>query len=206
MPTAYGSSDPRGPRPADDSVAVALMRRAGMVILGKCTTTEFASPVPTGVRNPHDLSRTPGRVLERLRGGRRRLHGAARGRLADRRIDDPAGRLLRHRRLQADADRHRSRQRPSPAPDARHHRAAGPEHSGYRGPACRPVRRRGRGAPDRHSPVAHRCLPHQRLAGGPARNRRGARKRRSLARGCGRDLERDAVAAGVRSASRRPSA
>ena len=36
------------------------MRRAGMVILGKCATTEFASPVPIGVRNPHDLTRTPG--------------------------------------------------------------------------------------------------------------------------------------------------
>jgi Asp-tRNA(Asn)/Glu-tRNA(Gln) amidotransferase A subunit family amidase len=60
MPTAYGSSIYAGFRPTVDSVVVALMRRAGMVILGKCTTTEFASPVPIGVRNPHDLSRTPG--------------------------------------------------------------------------------------------------------------------------------------------------
>jgi Asp-tRNA(Asn)/Glu-tRNA(Gln) amidotransferase A subunit family amidase len=60
MPTAYGSSIYAGHRPANDSVIVALMRRAGMVILGKCTTTEFASPVPIGVRNPHDLTRTPG--------------------------------------------------------------------------------------------------------------------------------------------------
>jgi Asp-tRNA(Asn)/Glu-tRNA(Gln) amidotransferase A subunit family amidase len=60
MPTCYGSSIHAGHRPTNDSVVVALMRRAGMVILGKCTTTEFASPVPAGVRNPHDLSRTPG--------------------------------------------------------------------------------------------------------------------------------------------------
>jgi Asp-tRNA(Asn)/Glu-tRNA(Gln) amidotransferase A subunit family amidase len=60
MPTTYGSPIYAGHRPAVDSVVVALMRRAGMVILGKCTTTEFASPVPAGVRNPHDLSRTPG--------------------------------------------------------------------------------------------------------------------------------------------------
>jgi Asp-tRNA(Asn)/Glu-tRNA(Gln) amidotransferase A subunit family amidase len=60
MPTAYGSSIHAGHRPAIDSVVVALMRRAGLVILGKCTTTEFASPVPAGVRNPHDLMRTPG--------------------------------------------------------------------------------------------------------------------------------------------------
>ena len=46
--------------PRTNSVVVALMRRAGLVILGKCTTTEFASPVPAGVRNPHDLTRTPG--------------------------------------------------------------------------------------------------------------------------------------------------
>jgi Asp-tRNA(Asn)/Glu-tRNA(Gln) amidotransferase A subunit family amidase len=60
MPTTYGSSIYADHRPTNDSVVVALMRRAGMVILGKCATTEFASPVPAGVRNPHDLSRTPG--------------------------------------------------------------------------------------------------------------------------------------------------
>jgi Asp-tRNA(Asn)/Glu-tRNA(Gln) amidotransferase A subunit family amidase len=60
MPTTYGSSIYAGHRPTNDSVVVALMRRAGMIILGKCATTEFASPVPAGVRNPHDLSRTPG--------------------------------------------------------------------------------------------------------------------------------------------------
>ena len=60
MPTEYGSAIHKGFRPAIDLVIVALMRRAGMVILGKCTTTEFASPVPIGVRNPHDLTRTPG--------------------------------------------------------------------------------------------------------------------------------------------------
>jgi Asp-tRNA(Asn)/Glu-tRNA(Gln) amidotransferase A subunit family amidase len=60
MPTSYGSSIYAGHCPTNDSVVVALMRRAGIVILGKCTTTEFASPVPAGVCNPHDLSRTPG--------------------------------------------------------------------------------------------------------------------------------------------------
>jgi Asp-tRNA(Asn)/Glu-tRNA(Gln) amidotransferase A subunit family amidase len=60
MPTEYGSPIHAGYRPVADSVVVALMRRAGLVILGKCTTTEFASPVPIGVRNPHDLTRTPG--------------------------------------------------------------------------------------------------------------------------------------------------
>ena len=47
-------------RPTADSGVVALLRRAGLVILGKCATTEFASPIPAGVRNPHDLRRSPG--------------------------------------------------------------------------------------------------------------------------------------------------
>ena len=53
MPTAYGSSIYQGHRPATDTAIVGLLRRAGLVILGKCATTELASPVPIGVKNPH---------------------------------------------------------------------------------------------------------------------------------------------------------
>jgi Asp-tRNA(Asn)/Glu-tRNA(Gln) amidotransferase A subunit family amidase len=60
MPTGYGSAIYTNFRPTMDTALVGLMRRAGMVILGKCRTTEFASPVPVGVRNPHDFSRSPG--------------------------------------------------------------------------------------------------------------------------------------------------
>jgi Asp-tRNA(Asn)/Glu-tRNA(Gln) amidotransferase A subunit family amidase len=60
MPTAYGSAIYKDFRPTMDTAVVGLMRRAGMVILGKCRTTEFASPVPVGVRNPHDFTRSPG--------------------------------------------------------------------------------------------------------------------------------------------------
>lgn len=60
MPTAYGSPIYKGHRPASDTAIVGLLRRAGLVILGKCATTEFASPVPIGVKNPHDLGRSPG--------------------------------------------------------------------------------------------------------------------------------------------------
>jgi Asp-tRNA(Asn)/Glu-tRNA(Gln) amidotransferase A subunit family amidase len=60
MPTAYGSTIYKDFRPTMDTALVGLMRRAGMVILGKCRTTEFASPVPAGVRNPHDFTRSPG--------------------------------------------------------------------------------------------------------------------------------------------------
>src|ERR1051326_830135 len=60
MPTAYGSEIYKNFQPTMDTALVGLMRRAGMVILGKCRTTEFASPVPVGVRNPHDFARSPG--------------------------------------------------------------------------------------------------------------------------------------------------
>jgi Asp-tRNA(Asn)/Glu-tRNA(Gln) amidotransferase A subunit family amidase len=60
MPTTYGSPLYAGHRPASDSAVVGLLRMAGAVILGKCVTTEFASPVPAGTRNPHDLTRSPG--------------------------------------------------------------------------------------------------------------------------------------------------
>ena len=60
MPTEYGSPIHKGHRPSGDSAIVAALRRAGAVILGKTRTTEFASPVPVGVKNPHDFGRSPG--------------------------------------------------------------------------------------------------------------------------------------------------
>ncbi|MEX2455491.1 MAG: amidase [Rhodospirillaceae bacterium] len=60
MPTGYGFGAYRGHRPDADSACVSALRAAGAVLLGKTATTEFASPVPIGVRNPHDPERTPG--------------------------------------------------------------------------------------------------------------------------------------------------
>ena len=60
MPTRYGSAIYREHRPERDSNCVAQLRAAGAVILGKTATTEFASPIPVGVRNPLDFTRTPG--------------------------------------------------------------------------------------------------------------------------------------------------
>ncbi len=60
MTTAHGSVIYQGARPGNDSACVAALRRAGAVILGKTATTEFASPIAIGVRNPHDTTRTPG--------------------------------------------------------------------------------------------------------------------------------------------------
>jgi Asp-tRNA(Asn)/Glu-tRNA(Gln) amidotransferase A subunit family amidase len=60
MPTGHGSPIYEGDRTGRDSACVAAMRAAGMVIMGKTVTTEFASPFPLHTRNPHDPARTPG--------------------------------------------------------------------------------------------------------------------------------------------------
>ena len=60
MPTGYGSAIYEGYRPAADSAVIATMRAAGMVIMGKTVTAEFASAAPPRTRNPLDLSRLPG--------------------------------------------------------------------------------------------------------------------------------------------------
>jgi Asp-tRNA(Asn)/Glu-tRNA(Gln) amidotransferase A subunit family amidase len=60
LPTAYGSAIYAGYRPRADATAVTLARRAGGVVLGKTATTEFASLVPAGTRNPRNLAHTPG--------------------------------------------------------------------------------------------------------------------------------------------------
>ena len=60
MPTGYGSEIYAGNRPPWDAAAVARLRAAGAVLLGKTVTTEFAYWKAGKTRNPHDTSRTPG--------------------------------------------------------------------------------------------------------------------------------------------------
>ena len=60
LPTAYGSEIYRGHQPAADAAAVALLRRAGAVVVGKTKTAEFACMHATDTRNPLDPGRTPG--------------------------------------------------------------------------------------------------------------------------------------------------
>ncbi|MBI1725601.1 MAG: amidase, partial [Candidatus Tectomicrobia bacterium] len=60
MPTECGSALFAGRRPLEDSTAVALLRKAGAVILGKTVTTEMALSSPGKTTNPHDRKRTPG--------------------------------------------------------------------------------------------------------------------------------------------------
>jgi Asp-tRNA(Asn)/Glu-tRNA(Gln) amidotransferase A subunit family amidase len=60
MPTECGSVVHRGRRPSEDAACVALLRRAGAVVMGKTVTTELASFAPGPTRNPHALGHTPG--------------------------------------------------------------------------------------------------------------------------------------------------
>jgi Asp-tRNA(Asn)/Glu-tRNA(Gln) amidotransferase A subunit family amidase len=60
MVTGMGSPTMSEYRPPADSAAVLALRRAGMVVVGKTTTTEFATSYPCETRNPHDLARTSG--------------------------------------------------------------------------------------------------------------------------------------------------
>jgi Asp-tRNA(Asn)/Glu-tRNA(Gln) amidotransferase A subunit family amidase len=60
MPTEHGSPIYRGNRPRADAASVALLRRAGCVILGKTATAEFANLHPPATRNPRNPAHTPG--------------------------------------------------------------------------------------------------------------------------------------------------
>jgi Asp-tRNA(Asn)/Glu-tRNA(Gln) amidotransferase A subunit family amidase len=60
MPTEMGSAVYRGNRPRADAACVALLRRAGVVILGKTATCEFAGSAPAETTNPHNAAHTPG--------------------------------------------------------------------------------------------------------------------------------------------------
>jgi Asp-tRNA(Asn)/Glu-tRNA(Gln) amidotransferase A subunit family amidase len=59
-PTEFGSPLWAGRTPRRDAAAVARLRSAGAVIMGKTVTTEYAYFHPGKTRNPHDRERTPG--------------------------------------------------------------------------------------------------------------------------------------------------
>jgi len=60
MPTEDGSVLHAGRSPTEDSAAVAMLRAAGAVIMGKTVTTELATYSPGKTRNPHNSAHTPG--------------------------------------------------------------------------------------------------------------------------------------------------
>lgn len=59
-PTEFGSPLWSGRTPRRDAAAVARLRAAGAVVMGKTVTTEYAYYNPGKTRNPHDPERTPG--------------------------------------------------------------------------------------------------------------------------------------------------
>jgi Asp-tRNA(Asn)/Glu-tRNA(Gln) amidotransferase A subunit family amidase len=59
-PTEFGSPLWAGRTPRRDCAAVARLRAAGAVIMGKTVTTEYAYFHPGKTANPHDPARTPG--------------------------------------------------------------------------------------------------------------------------------------------------
>ena len=60
MPTEYGCAAYAGHRPRADAAAVAMLRNAGTVCLGKTVTAELALFHPGPTRNPWRLAHTPG--------------------------------------------------------------------------------------------------------------------------------------------------
>jgi Asp-tRNA(Asn)/Glu-tRNA(Gln) amidotransferase A subunit family amidase len=66
MPTTAGSLTLKGAQPERDAFAVKGLREAGVIILGKANMSEFAtggisaSSLGGQVKNPYDLTRTPG--------------------------------------------------------------------------------------------------------------------------------------------------
>jgi Asp-tRNA(Asn)/Glu-tRNA(Gln) amidotransferase A subunit family amidase len=60
FPTEFGTPIYKGNQPRADAALVALIHRAGGVVLGKMVTTELAFLNPSRTHNPHDLTRSPG--------------------------------------------------------------------------------------------------------------------------------------------------
>src|ERR1700761_9197197 len=60
FPTEIGSSIYRGWQPHADASIVMALKAAGATIIGKTTTTAFASNDPTATLNPHHHGHTPG--------------------------------------------------------------------------------------------------------------------------------------------------
>jgi Asp-tRNA(Asn)/Glu-tRNA(Gln) amidotransferase A subunit family amidase len=60
LPTEMGSPIYKGWRPRADAPVVMALKAAGATIVGKTTTTAFASVDPTATRNPRNRGHTPG--------------------------------------------------------------------------------------------------------------------------------------------------
>src|ERR1700684_2387855 len=59
FPTEMGSAIYRGWQPKADAPVVQMLKQTGATIIGKTTTTAFASRDPTATVNPHNRDHTP---------------------------------------------------------------------------------------------------------------------------------------------------
>ena len=134
--------------PKQDAETVRRLHAEGAVMLGKLATHEFAIGGPAfdlpwpPARNPWDTRRFTGGSSSgsARRGGRRA--GAGRARFRHRRLDPPAGGLLRHRRHQADAGPGVAPWRDPAGAQPGHRRPDGLDRAGLRHPARRAGRPR----------------------------------------------------------------
>ena len=98
-----------------DAPAVARLKAAGAIILGKTNTAEMAmdytadNPVFGRTINPHDPSLTTGRIEWRRSCGDRHLHVSGRNRQRPRGLGSNSSSLLRHRWFEADGWAHAGR-------------------------------------------------------------------------------------------------
>jgi Asp-tRNA(Asn)/Glu-tRNA(Gln) amidotransferase A subunit family amidase len=60
LPTQMGAAIYKGWQPRADAPVVAMLKQAGATIVGKTTTTAFASRDPAATVNPHNTDHTPG--------------------------------------------------------------------------------------------------------------------------------------------------
>lgn len=60
LPTLLGSMAESGRLPTEDAHCVTTLRTHGAVLLGKTTTSQYASLAPTVTRNPYNTHHTPG--------------------------------------------------------------------------------------------------------------------------------------------------
>ena len=95
FPTEMGSVIYKGFRSRGDAAVVMALKAAGASIIGKTTTTAFASSDPTATLNPRNTAHTPGGSSSGSAAAVGGRHDSAGAGDADRRLGDPAGLVLR---------------------------------------------------------------------------------------------------------------
>ena len=208
--TTFGSVALADNVPAADSPAVARLKAAGAILVGKTTTPEFGhkcfteAPLFGRTANPWDLSRTCGGSSGGAAAAVAAGLGADRHRHRWRRVEPHPGRVLRRRRLQADAGPGAARFDAGRVRQPVAHHADDPHGDGHRADAAGDGRPRTRatrirsGSPTPDFVAAARAegdLKGVRIAWRPLLGNtmlvgRGARRLRAGARGASRSWAR----------------